>query len=274
MPTSTHSLHQQIAVVTGASSGIGQGCAMALAAAGATVVVNHLGDEKDTASANKVVDAIRDKGGEALAVAADVSDESQVQALFERVIDELGTVHVLVNNAGIQRDSAIHEMTLAQWQAVINVNLTGQFLCAREAVREFLRRGVQEDVSLAAGKIIAMSSVHQQIPWARHANYAASKGGVMLLVKSLAQELASRKIRVNAVAPGAIRTPINRAAWSTEAALTQLLKDIPYGRVGDPDDVARAVCWLASDDSDYVTGTTLVVDGGMCLYPAFSEGGG
>lgn len=271
MPNSAQPLNQQIAIVTGASSGIGHGCALALAAAGATVVVNHLNDEEN---ALKVVEAIRSQGGRALPIGADVSDEGQVQSMFARVIDELGTVHILVNNAGIQRDSAADEMTLQQWRAVIDVNLTGQFICAREAIREFLRRGVQKDISAAAGKIIAMSSVHQYIPWAKHVNYAASKGGVMLMVESLAQELAGKKIRVNAVAPGAIRTPINHDAWSTEQARTELLKHIPYGRIGDPADVARAVCWLASDESDYVTGTTLLVDGGMSLYPGFSGGGG
>ena len=164
-------------------------------------------------------------------------------------------------------------MTLTQWNTVIGVNLTGQFLCTREAAREFKRRGVVETVSTAAGKILCMSSVHQEIPWAGHANYAASKGGVMLLMKSIAQELAPYRIRVNSIAPGAIRTPINTAAWSTPSAYNDLMKLVPYKRIGEPEDIARAAVWLASDAADYVTGATLFVDGGMTLYPGFATGG-
>src|SRR6202163_1057388 len=204
---------------------------------------------------------------------ADVSSEDQVAAMFARMMREFGTIDILVANAGLQRDSAFHEMTLEQWNTVLSVNLTGQFLCAREAAREFLRRGVVPSVSCAAGKIICMSSVHQQIPWAGHANYATSKGGIKLLMESLAQELAPHRIRVNAIAPGAIRTPINTSAWNTPEALKTLLTLIPYGRIGEPEDIARAAVWLASDQSDYVVGTTLFVDGGMTLYPGFAAGG-
>lgn len=212
---------------------------------------------------------IETAGGRAISLAGDVSRESDVRNLVDTVVARFGTLHVLVNNAGIQRDSALVDMTIEAWQKVIDVNLTGQFLCAREAAREFMRRGIDETVSCAAGKIICMSSVHQVIPWARHVNYAASKGGVQMLMESMAQELAPARIRVNAIAPGAIRTPINRDAWTTEAARRDLERLIPYGRIGDPEDIARAIVWLASDSSDYVTGTTLVVDGGMMLYPGF-----
>jgi glucose 1-dehydrogenase len=193
--------------------------------------------------------------------------------MFAAVRGRLGTVHILVNNAGIQSGSRFQDMTLAQWRRVMAVNLDGQFLCARAAVREFMRRGPQPDVSSATGKIICMSSVHQVIPWAFEANYAASKGGVMLLMQSLAQELAPERIRVNAVAPGAIRTPINRGAWETPEAMTTLLNLIPYGRIGEPPDIATAVLFLASDLSDYMTGATLFVDGGMSLYPSFRGAG-
>jgi glucose 1-dehydrogenase len=202
-----------------------------------------------------------------------VSQEDQVEDMFRHMVERFGTVDILVNNAGLQRDAAFHEMTLAQWDTVIGINLTGQFLCARAAVREFLRRGIVPAVSCAAGKIICMSSVHEVIPWAGHANYAASKGGIMLMMKSLAQEVAPHRIRVNSIAPGAIRTPINTSAWSTEKAYDQLMTLVPYKRIGEPEDIARAVVWLASDDSDYVVGTTLFVDGGMTLYPGFTEGG-
>jgi glucose 1-dehydrogenase len=193
--------------------------------------------------------------------------------MFSEAIQRFGTVDILINNAGLQQDSPFHEMSLEKWQTVIGVNLTGQFLCAREATREFLQRGVIPEVSRAAGKIICMSSVHEVIPWAGHVNYASSKGGVMQLMKSMAQELAPKKIRVNSIAPGAIKTPINRGAWETPEALAELLKLIPDGRIGEPEDIARTAVWLASDLSDYITGATIFVDGGMTLYPGFATGG-
>jgi len=220
-----------------------------------------------------VVEEIKKAGSRAYAHKADVASETEVAAMFAAMMKEFGTIDILVSNAGLQRDSAFHEMTLAQWQKVLDVNLTGQFLCAREAVREFTRRGVVPSVSSAAGKIICMSSVHQEIPWAGHANYAASKGGIKLLMESLAQEVAPKRIRVNAIAPGAIRTPINTEAWNTKAAYDALMTLVPYGRIGEPEDIARAAVWLASDQSDYVVGTTLYVDGGMTLYPGFATGG-
>jgi glucose 1-dehydrogenase len=263
-------LARQKALVTGANSGIGEGVAIALAQAGADVVVNYVeGDD----AANAVVDRIRKFGGTAIMHKADVSSEDEVGRMFDRAVREFGTIDILVNNAGLQRDSAFAEMTLEKWNKVIGVNLTGQFLCARGAIREFLRRGVVPSVSRAAGKIICMSSVHQEIPWAGHANYATSKGGIKLLMESMAQELAPKLIRVNGIAPGAIKTPINTSAWDAPKALESLLTLIPYGRIGQPEDIARAAVWLASDDSDYVVGTTLFVDGGMTLYPGFSTNG-
>ena len=260
----------QKALVTGANSGIGRGVAIALGQAGADVCVNYVdGDD----AANAVVTELLGFGVKAFAYKADVSDEQQVAAMFRAAVTQFGTVDILVANAGLQRDSAFHQMTLAQWNTVIGVNLTGQFLCAREAVREFVRRGVVPAVSRAAGKIICMSSVHQEIPWAGHANYATSKGGIKLLMESLAQEVAQQRIRVNAIAPGAIRTPINTSAWNTPEAYRQLMTLVPYGRIGEPEDIARAAVWLASDQSDYVVGTTLFVDGGMTLYPGFATGG-
>ena len=202
-----------------------------------------------------------------------MSKEDEVERMFAAAIGHFGTLHIVVSNAGLQRDSAFVDMTLEQWNTVIGVNLTGQFLCTRAAARIFKRRGVVPSVSQAAGKIICMSSVHQQIPWAGHANYAASKGGVMLLMKSIAQELAPHFIRVNSIAPGAIRTPINTSAWDTPSAYADLMTLVPYKRIGEPDDIAQAAVWLASDAADYVTGATLFVDGGMTLYPGFATGG-
>ncbi|MEW1654287.1 MULTISPECIES: SDR family oxidoreductase [unclassified Streptomyces] len=263
-------LKGQTALVTGANSGIGKATAIGLGRAGADVVVNYVAGRE---AAERVAEEISGFGVRAAAYEADVSQEDQVVAMTQRMVQEFGTVDILVANAGLQRDAAFTEMTAAQWQKVLDVNLTGQFLCAREVTKEFLRRGVVPEVSRSAGKIICMSSVHQLIPWAGHVNYAASKGGVQMMMETLAQELAPHKIRVNAVAPGAIRTPINRSAWDTPDAEKDLLQLIPYGRVGDPEDIARAVVGLASDLMDYVVGTTLYVDGGMTLFPGFATGG-
>jgi glucose 1-dehydrogenase len=260
----------QPALVTGGDSGIGRGIAIGLAQAGADVVVNYAHNEE---AANAAVDEIRRLGRRALAVQADVSKEDDVEAMFARAVAEFGTLHIVVCNSGLQKDSAFLDMSLDDWNKVIGVNLTGQFLCARAAAREFKRRGVVESVSAAAGKLICVSSVHEVIPWAGHANYAASKGGVMLLMKTLAQELAPLRIRVNSIAPGAIKTPINKDAWDTPEALEALQKLMPYGRIGQPEDIARAAVFLASDASDYMTGTSMFVDGGMALYPEFARGG-
>lgn len=265
-----HLLKGQKALVTGANSGIGRATAVAMGRAGADVVVNYVAGAEE---AEKVVEEIKSFGVRAAAYEADVSDEDQVVAMTNQMVEEFGTIDILVANAGLQRDAAFTEMTLAQWRKVLDVNLTGQFLCAREATKEFLRRGVVPEVSRAAGKIICMSSVHQVIPWAGHVNYASSKGGVQMMMETLAQELAPKKIRVNAIAPGAIKTPINRSAWDTPEARDDLLKLIPYDRVGDPEDIAHAAVGLASDLMDYVVGTTLFVDGGMTLFPGFATGG-
>ena len=243
---------------------------MALAQAGADVLVNY---SSRAEAAEKVAEEICRGGTRSIIFKADVSKEDQVQNMFKRAIEEFGTVDILINNAGLQKDAPIDEMSLAQWQHVLDVNLTGQFLCAREAIREFKRRGVRKEVSCAAGKIVCISSVHEVIPWAGHVNYAASKGGLMLMMKSIAQEVAPHRIRVNSVAPGAIRTPINMRAWDTPEAYGELLKLIPYKRIGEPVEIGRAAVWLASDDSDYVHGATIFVDGGMTLYPGFETGG-
>ena len=264
-------LEGQIAIVTGASSGIGAGCAKELAKAGATVVVNYP-VASTRAMAEQVVNEIAANGGTAMSYQADVSKEEQVQNMFADVIGQFGTVDILVNNAGLQKDAPFTEMTLDQWNFVLGVNLTGQFLCAREAIKEFLKRGVNGK-SKSAGKIICMSSVHEVIPWAGHANYAASKGGVMLMMKTIAQEFAPQKIRINSIAPGAIATPINHDAWDTAEHLQNLLRLIPQKRVGQVEDIGKAAVWLASDDADYVNGTTLFVDGGMTLYPGFEDNG-
>jgi glucose 1-dehydrogenase len=248
------SLKGQAALVTGASSGIGEAVAVALGAAGADVVVNYVSSPE---SAEAVAEKIRTGGSRAIAIKADVSKEDEVQAMFTKMLAEFGTIDILVNNAGLQKDAPFHEMTTEQWNTVIDVNLTGQFLCAREAIREFLRRGVVAERSVAAGKIICMSSVHELIPWAGHVNYAASKGAIKMLMQSLAQEYGAQKIRVNSICPGAIQTKINTAAWSTPEALSALMTLIPYNRIGQPQDIGNLAVFLASDMSDYITGCLL-----------------
>jgi glucose 1-dehydrogenase len=260
----------QKALVTGASSGIGRAVAIALAEAGADVAINFL---EPSEAANEVVSAIHQIGTKAMAIRADVSREDQVQVMFKQAVEELGTIDIVVNNAGIQNDAPIDRMTLEQWDSVIGTNLTGQFLCAREAIREFKRRGIVEAVSASAGKIIFMSSVHEVIPWAGRVNYAASKGGIMLLMKSIAQEVASLKIRANSICPGAIRTPLNRSVWEEREAYNELMTLIPYKRIGEPDEIGRLAVFLASDYADYITGASIFVDGGMTLYPGFETGG-
>lgn len=263
------SLENQVALVTGASSGLGYACAEALAKAGAGVVVNY---HSQAEPAEELVDKIRADGGRAIAVKGDVSKEADVENLFARTIAEFGRLDILVANSGLQKDAPSIEMSLADWNTVLDVNLTGQFLCARAALRQFRDQEYRPEISRAVGKIIHMSSVHQLIPWAGHVNYAASKGGVDLLMKSLAQEVGEDRIRVNSVAPGAIATAINEETTQGEAGKA-LLKLIPYGRIGAAEDVANAVVWLASDLSDYVHGTTLFIDGGMSLYPGFRDNG-
>ena len=269
-PAAWRPLVGQKALVTGANSGIGEAVAIALGAAGADVGVNYVVRPEE---AEAVVAKIRAGGTEAKALKADVSNEAQVEAMFRDFVAQFGRIDILVANAGLQRDARLVDMTLAEWNTVIGVNLTGQFLCCREAVRDMAGHGPVAGVSKAAGKIICMSSVHERIPWAGHVNYAASKGGILMMMQSIAQEVAPLKIRVNSIAPGAIRTPINTAAWSTPEAYKALMTLVPYQRIGEPADIGRAAVWLASDESDYVTGTTMFVDGGMTLYPGFADNG-
>src|ERR1700744_2555599 len=266
----SYSLQGQAALVTGADSGIGKSVALQLAKTGAKVIINQV-DANEVAK--ETVDEIVAAGGEAYAIHADISKEDEVQAMFAEMYQQYGTIDILVNNAGLQKDSKFVDMTLDQWNTVIGINLTGQFLCAREAAREFIRRGVVQDRSKAAGKIICMSSVHEVIPWGGHVNYATSKGGIMMMMKSMAQELAPHKIRVMGIGPGAIQTPINHDAWGTPEALQKLLTLIPYNRIGQPDDIGKLAAWLSSDEADYITGITVFMDGGMTLYPGFADNG-
>ncbi len=258
----------QRALVTGAHSGIGAAVARALAESGASVVVNH---PRCPQEAEHVVEQIKARGGEALAIEADVSQEDQVRAMFHRMFETYGGIDILVNNAGIHKDAPLTALSLTEWECVLKLNLTGQFLCAREAAREFIRRGVVPELSCSAGKIICLVSVHHGLPQLGQPSYAAAKGGVQMLVKALAQELAVHKIRVNGISAGIVRATPNHAAWATPEREAELLELIPYGRLGQASDIAQVAVWLASDASDYMTGTTLYVDGGMSLYPLFGN---
>jgi glucose 1-dehydrogenase len=264
------SLDGQFALVTGAASSIGRACALALARAGAGVALNYCAHSWP--AARSVTEEIQDLGGRAVALAADISRPDEVERMYSEVLRAFGALHILVNNAGMQ-ETSFEQIPVEQWSRALDANLTGQFLCAQQAVRLFeLRAGTARNRDGGAlGKIVCLSSVHQPIPWAGHANRASEKAGVRLLMETLAQELGPRKIRVNAVAPGAIRTVDGGSVWEDEGNRRQLLTLIPYGRVGTPEDVARAVLWLASDESDYVTGSILTVDGGMMLYPVFRD---
>ena len=262
----------QTALVTGSSRGIGAAVAVALAREGANVTINYHSSDEEARRVQEQIER-ESPGVETIVVQADTSKEADVERMFLETIERFGTVDVAVANAGIQQDAPTHEMTLAQWQKVIDINLTGQFLVCRAAIREFLRRGCRPEISQATGKIICMSSVHDVIPWAGHVNYAASKGGLKMMMETLAQEYGEHKIRVNGLSPGAVATDINAEARDTEAERRALLKLIPYHRVGEPSDIGAAAAWLASDESDYVTGTTLYVDGAMTNYPGFIGNG-
>jgi glucose 1-dehydrogenase len=261
----------QKALVTGASKGLGQAMAIGFAKAGADILVNY---NSDPSGAEETAHEIQKAGGRAVLFKADVSKEDEVQAMFAHALKEFGRLDICVPNSAIQLNAPVDEMTLDQWKRVIDVNLTGMFLAARESIRIFKRQGIDRQISYACGKLIFISSVHDVIPWEGHANYAAAKGGLMLFMKSLAQEVAHLRIRVNSIAPGAIRTPMNVEKLTTPELFDKLLlKLIPSKRIGEPEDVARLAVWLASDESDYVQGTTVYVDGGMLLYPGFIGAG-
>ena len=272
MSKENQKLSGQTSIITGSSSGIGKAMAIALAKEGSNVVINYHSSKED---AEEVAQKIsEEKGaGEAIVVQGDMSKEEDVLNLFKTTIDKFGTLDVCIPNAGMQKDAAFHEMTLDDWNAVINLNLTGQFLCCREAIKEFMRRGMRPEVSKSLGKIINMSSVHDIVPWAGHANYAASKGGIQLLMKTLCQEYASKKVRVNSISPGAIKTDINKDVWETKEGREKMKETIPYDQIGEPDDIGRVAAWLASDESEYINGTTIYVDGGMTCYPGFKGNG-
>jgi glucose 1-dehydrogenase len=257
---SSGSLAGRRALVTGAASGIGLATAVRLAAEGAAVVVNHVGSAEP---ARELAGQLERDGARALAVEADVSSEEQVAGMFETARSALGgPVDLLVNNAGIEKPFLLTEMPLEEWRRVLDVNLTGAFLCAREVARALI---AEEN----PGVIVNVSSVHEAIPWPRFSHYCASKGGMKLFGQTIARELAPHRIRVAMVAPGAILTPINKELIENAEKRKQVEEQIPWGRMGRPEEIAAAIAWLAGPDAEYVTGSTLFMDGGMTLYPRF-----
>lgn len=272
MTTGSHTsgpvLAGQRALVTGAGSGLGAGIALALAAAGAKVALHYLSDPGPTVL---LADQIGAAGGEAFSIQADVGHEDQVKDMFEHVAGRLEGLDIVVCNAWVRRAAPLHALTLKDWESGLRVNLTGQFLCAREAIAYFVRQGVVPEISSSAGKILCVASANDRVSWAGDASGAAARGGVCLLMQAMAREAAAYRIRVNSIAPGAIRTADNRTAWDTPGAETALLERIPYGRMGDAEDVGRAAVWLVSDAADYVTGVTLRVDGGMSISSSLGE---
>jgi glucose 1-dehydrogenase len=257
-------LEGQIAIVTGSSSGIGAAVAKVMAEAGAKVCVNYCNNK---GKGEEVAHSIIECGGEAIVIGADVGKEEQVNKLYKTVVDKWGTIDISVNNAGVQIVKEFHNTTLTEWNYVVDTHFTGNYLCTREAIKEFLRRGPRK-VSTALGKVICMSSVHDIIPWSFRVSYAAAKGGILLMMKSVAQEYAPYNIRVNAISPGAIRTEMNREGWETQEALENMVKLIPNKRIGEPEEVGKLAAWLASDEADYITGTTIYIDGAMTTYPS------
>jgi glucose 1-dehydrogenase len=260
MPADGEPLAGRRALVTGAATGIGRATAGRLAADGASVVINYLGPADQ---AHSVVKEISDAGGRALAIAGDVSREDQVLAMFTQAREELGgPVDLLVNNAGIEKPFKLVDMPLDEWEKVLAVNLTGTFLCTREAARGMLDAG-------AKGAIVNVSSVHEVIPWPTFSHYCASKGGMKLFAETVARELAPSGIRVVNVAPGAILTPINQELIDDAKKRAEVVAEIPLGRAGEPEEIAAAIAWVAGPEAEYVVGSTLFVDGGMTLYPKF-----
>lgn len=257
-------LNGKVAVVTGGSKGLGSAIAVRFGREGMSVVVNYHTDEK---GAERTVSAVEEAGGRACAIQADISSDEGARSLLETALSEFGGLDVWINNAGMENRSPTDELSIDDWKRVIDTNLTGVFLGSRCALQHFVETGKH-------GSIINMSSVHEKIPWPTFAHYAASKGGVELFTKTIALEYADRGIRANCIGPGAINTPINKEKFADPEQYEATVSMVPMGRIGEPEDVASAAAWLASDEARYVTGITLFVDGGMTLYPSFQYGEG
>jgi len=257
-------LKGKVVVITGASKGIGRAMAIRFGQEQAKVVINYRSSEEE---ALEVMKEVKQAGGDAIIVRGDVTKEEDVKRLVRSAIDHYGTLDVMINNAGIENPVPSHELSLSDWNKVINTNLTGAFLGSREAIKYFVENNIK-------GNVINMSSVHEVIPWPLFVHYAASKGGIKLMTETLALEYAPKGIRVNNIGPGAIDTPINAEKFSDPEQRKDVESMIPMGYIGKPEQIAAAAAWLASSESSYVTGITLFVDGGMTKYPEFQAGRG
>ena len=259
-------LKNKVVIVTGAGGGIGKSIAENFGKAQAKVVLNYRSDRHHD-ELNESIEIITNAGGEAITVQGDVSVEADVKNLVKTTIDHFGTLDIMINNAGFEKAIPSHEMSLQEWQKVIDINLTGAFIGSREAINHFLKENKQ-------GVIINTASVHDRIPWPNYVNYAASKGGLKLMMETMSMEYAQYGIRINNISPGAIVTEHTKEKFSNPQTRDETLAMIPARKIGEPQDVANVVLFLASDFSSYVHGTTIYVDGGMTNYPSFMGGKG
>lgn len=257
-------LEGKVVIITGAATGLGKAMALRFGKEKAKIVINYRNPDRNV---NDMIKEIEQSGGQAIAVQGDVTVEEDMKNLIREATEQFGTLDVMINNAGVENEVPSHELTLNDWNHVINTNLTGAFLGCREAISYMLKHNIQ-------GSILNMSSVHEIIPWPHFVHYAASKGGMKLMTETLALEYAPKRIRVNNIGPGAINTPINAEKFEDPILRQGVIDMIPMGYIGEPEEIAAVAAWLASSEASYVTGITLYADGGMTKYPSFQGGKG
>nr|WP_263314973.1 glucose 1-dehydrogenase [Mammaliicoccus sp. Marseille-Q6498] len=257
-------LKDKVVIITGGNSGIGKSTSERFGREESKVVINYLDHAED---AEAIVKTIKESGGDAIAVQGDVSKEEDIKNLIQKAHEKFGRIDVMINNAGFEKPIPTHEMSLEEWSKVIDINLTGAFLGSREAVKYYLEHDIK-------GQIINTASVHDVIPWPNYVNYAASKGGLKLMMETMSMEYGKNGIRINNVSPGAVVTEHTREKFSDPATRKETLEMIPLNEIGEADQVANINAFLASEQAHYIHGTTIYVDGGMTNYPAFMGGKG